>query len=103
MFGDDAAKAMMDLLSEVTPADLATRADLARVESSLGHRMDSLDERMDRFEERMDRFDARLEKFDDRLHDLHGAIREQTRHYILACSTSMFTVGALAFAAARLV
>lgn len=65
--------------------------------------MDRLEVRMDRLEERMDRFEGHLERFDDRLHDFHGALREQTRNFILASTGSMVTLAGLAFGAAALI
>ncbi len=72
---------------------------LVRLES----RMDGLDQRMDGFDQRMGRFERYMETFDGRFHDLHTALREQTRTFIIASSTSTLLVAGVAFAAARLV
>lgn len=92
VLGDNDAETMIELIPRGHPDDLATKGDIARLE-----------ERMDRFDERMDRFEEKMDRFDERLHDFHGALREQTRNFILASTGSMLTVGALAFAAASLV
>ena len=92
VLGENDARTMMQLLPPGDLGELATKPDVARLE-----------ERMDRFEERMDRFERSLERFDDWLHDFHGALREQTRSYIVASTASSLTVGALAFAAATLI
>jgi hypothetical protein len=89
---------MMQMLPPDNRA-LATREDIGGVEI----RIDRLEERMGRFEQRLDRFETSMERFDDRLHDFHGALRDQTRSFIVASTTSTLTVGALAFAAATLV
>ncbi len=89
-------RTMMQLLPPSDFGEIVTKDDLGRL-------MDRFEERMDRFEERMDRFEERMDRFDDRLHDFHGALRDQTRSFIVASTTSTLTVGALAFAAAALV
>jgi hypothetical protein len=43
-----------------------------------------------------------MDPFDARLHGFHQALRAQTRSFILASTTSMATLAAVAFAAARL-
>jgi hypothetical protein len=90
----------MQVLPSVPAASLSTKADV----EALGDRLlRELGARMDRFEERMDRFEARMDKFDDRLHGFHGELRTQVRRYLLAQADSLVTLGALAFAAARLI
>lgn len=86
-----------------TETDLATKSDMAHLESTFDERMDRFDERMDRFDERMDRFegrmdrfeirmdrlDARMERFEDKLDGFHGALREQTRTYMFTMTGVM--------------
>ena len=99
------------LMQELAPQDgVATKTDVADLRNQLDvrmegldARMDRLDARMDRLDARMDRLDARMDRFDDRLHDLHGAIREQTRHFILASTGTMVTLTGVAFGAAALI
>jgi hypothetical protein len=59
--------------------------------------------RMAGFEGRMDRLERHMERFDDRLHDLHGALREQTRHFILTSTGTMVALTGVAFGAAALI
>lgn len=114
------------LMQELAPQDgVATKADLVDVRTQLelridgvetrldsrmdslgnrmdglGDRMDGLDKRMDGLDKRMDRLDGHMDRFDDRFHDIHGAIREQTRHFILASTGTMVALaGALVGAA----
>jgi hypothetical protein len=51
----------------------------------------------------MDRLEHHMEKFDDRLHDLHGALREQTRTFVAASIGSMITLSIVAFGVAALI
>jgi hypothetical protein len=50
----------------------------------------------------MDRFEARMDRFDDRLDDFHGALREQTRVFVLGTTGAVLSAAALAFAAASI-
>ena len=109
VLSEDDAATMMQFL-QPDPQEIATRTDIHRLEGridGLDGRMDRLDRRMDRLEGRIDqlqeRFEERMDKFDDRLHDFHGALREQTRNFVLASTGSVVTVAALAFAAAALI
>ena len=108
------------LMQELAPQDgVATKADLVDVRTQLelridgvetrldsrmeglDSRMEGLDKRMDRLDKRMDRLDGHMDRFDDRFQDIHGAIREQTRHFILASTGTMVALaGALVGAAA---
>jgi len=92
VLGESDAMTMMQLLPPGDWDHIATKADISRLEG----RMEGLEGRMDGLERLMD-------KFDDRLHDFHGALREQTRNFILASTASVVTVGGLAFAAASLI
>ena len=85
VLGESDARTMVQLLPPGDWDHVATRADISRLEG----RMEGLGRSMD--------------KFDDRLHDFHGALREQTRNFILASTASVVTVGGLAFAAASLI
>ncbi len=95
------------LMQQLPPQDgLATRSDV----EALGVRIDGLDiriygldMRMAGVEGRMDRLERHMERFDDRLHDLHGALREQTRHFILASTGTMVALTGVAFGAAAFI
>jgi len=78
------------LMSRIpTETDLATKSDIAHLESRVEIRMDRFDERMDRFDERMDRFEKRMERFEDKLDGFHTALREQTRTTMLTMAGVM--------------
>ena len=105
VLGEDDSATMMQLMRP-DPEEIATRADIDRLElgmERLEARMDKLDGRMGKLDGRMDKLDGRMDKFDDRLHDFHGALREQTWNFVLASTGSVITVGGLAFAAAALI
>ena len=64
------------LMSRIpTETDLATKSDIAHLES--------------RVEIRMDRFDERMERFEDKLDGFHTALREQTRTTMLTMAGVM--------------
>jgi len=44
-----------------------------------------------------------MDRFDDRLHDLHGALREQTRVFVAASVGTMLTLSIVAFGATNLI
>lgn len=98
VLGESDARTMMQLLPPGDWDEVATRADISRLEG----RMEGFEGRMDRLEGRMEGFERSMDKFDDRLHDFHSALREQTRNFILASTASVVTLGGLAFAAASL-
>jgi hypothetical protein len=123
VIGDDHAATLMQYLPP-HPSDLATKSDLRELRTDLGHRMDvidqrvdginhrvdgidqrvdGIDQRVDGINHRVDGIDQRMERFDDRLHDLHGALREQTRVFIAASAGTMLTLSIVAFGATRLI
>jgi predicted nuclease with TOPRIM domain len=88
------------LMQQLPPTgEVATRSDMR----DLGDRMDRLEDRMDRLEDRMDRLESHMDRFDDRLHDFHGALREQTRIFVLASIGTMVTLAGIAFAAGAII
>jgi hypothetical protein len=102
VFGSRHAQTLMSYLPSDQPSELATKTDVAELGSRLDQRMDGLDQRMDGLDQRMDRIEQRMDKFDDRLHDLHGALREQTRTFVISSISSMVALAAAAFAAGSL-
>ena len=88
VLGSQHAQTLMSYLPSEKPTELATKTDVA----DLGARL----------EQRMDRIEGRMDKFDDRLHDLHGALREQTRTFVISSISSMVALAAAAFAAGSL-
>lgn len=95
VLGSEQAETLMAFLDSIPTDEVATASALSELRRYLEGRMDRLEERMDRLEERMDRFDDKLDGF-------HAALRDQTRNFILANTTSMATLALIAFGAARL-
>jgi hypothetical protein len=89
VLGNDHAATLMRYLPSDRADGLATSADVAALRLDLG-------ERMDRFEQRMDRFE-------DRMHDFHGALREQTRTFVISSIGTMVALAAAAFSAGALI
>lgn len=84
---------MKQLPPESTPA---TRPDIERIANHLR----AHDTRFDSLESRMDRVEHRMDRLDDRMHDLQGAMREQTRNYIVANAGLMVSLTLIAVGAA---
>jgi len=102
------------LMQQLPPeSGLATRSDIADLGAQIGDfagrvdnletRMHNLETRMDNLETRMERMERHMERFDDRLHDFHGALREQTRHFILASTGAMVVLTGVSLGAASLI
>jgi hypothetical protein len=88
------------LMQQLPPeSGLATRSDIA----DLGAQFGDLAGRVDNLETRMERMERHMERFDDRLHDFHGALREQTRHFILASTGAMVVLTGVSLGAASLI
>jgi hypothetical protein len=96
VLGNDHAATLMRYLPSDRADGLATSADVAALRLDLG-------ERMDRFEQRMDRFEQRMDRFEDRMHDFHGALREQTRTFVISSIGTMVALAAAAFSAGALI
>ncbi|MPZ52653.1 MAG: hypothetical protein GEU79_07955 [Acidimicrobiia bacterium] len=98
---------IMPQTSDITRTDIDDlSANIEIVKLRVGHledRMDRLEDRMDRLEDRMDRLETLMERFDDRLHDFHGELRQQTRTFVLASTSSAAIVAMVSFAAASLI
>ena len=98
------------LMQQLPPeSTIATRSDIAGLSSRLDRvdsRLDTIETRLDaletRLENRIDRLESRMDRLDDRMDGFHAALREQTRHFILASTGSMVTLTGVAFGAAAL-
>ena len=114
VFGEEPAATMFELLPPAG-VDVATKDDIARLETRLDGRIDGLEQRIDdRFEAQRREMDARFDAFDarlDRLRDevvatfrgeLVAAVSGQTRAIIVAVATAMFGLSGLALSLAQL-
>lgn len=106
------------LMQQLPPeSKVATSSDVAALSSqidvvstridSIDTRIDGIDTRIDGIEVRIEGFEVRMERrmdrFDDRLDDFHAALREQTRHFILASTGTMVALTGVAFGAAAMI
>ena len=82
VLGPEHASTLMTYLPTDKPA---TKSDIASLEL------------------RMDRIEARLNHYDVRFDNIHEAMRQQTRSFILATTGMMATLSAVAFGAAALI
>ena len=106
VLGSEPASILMQHLPSTD--DLATKSDvlalrediegLSRRVDGLEQRMDGLEQRMDGLEQRMDRLDGRMERLEDRMDAFHGALRDQTRQFILAMTGTMASFAAVVIA-----
>jgi chromosome segregation ATPase len=78
-----------DLKSDISELRTEVRSDLREMEQRLSVRMDGID--------------TRLNNHDQRFDNVHEAMRQQTRTFILATTGTMVTLSALAFGAAALI
>jgi hypothetical protein len=91
VFGDEAGITLMELLPPVGWADVATKHDVAHLETVINMRFEAADARMNGFEIRLDRVEARLD-------ELSREIRAQTWKMM----TLMIAVVGVVIAAVRL-
>lgn len=94
LLGPDRAGALMSLLPPVGWADVATRHDLAALQTSLQHELRS--EVATLRTEMNGRIDGLEVRF-------HQELTQATRTMVFSLTSSVFVVGSLAFAAASLV
>jgi hypothetical protein len=108
--GEEAAVTMFELLPPPS-TDLATAADLARLEAQVDARFEQVDARFAqvdaRFDQLEDRFDRKLDALRDELvavfrGELVTAVAGQTRAMLVAVVTTTAAVGGLALALAQL-
>jgi hypothetical protein len=126
--GEEAAGTMFELLPP-PQTDLATTADLERLERKMEHRFELVDQRFEQVDQRFEhlerRFDERFQQVDDRFTwlqrelearidgardellaafrgELVTAVAGQTRAMLIAVVTTVAAVGGLALAMAQL-
>ena len=110
VLGPDEAAILMEHLPPVGWADVATKRDLDALDAGIRHELAANRREHDALEAANRREHDALEAANRREHDLihqdieglRGDILHQTRTMVLALSTALVSVGALAFAAARL-
>jgi hypothetical protein len=91
--GPEAAETLMGLMPPVGWADMATRDDLRQLEDRINGRFESLGADLRGEMQRM-----RADILQTLVHETHA----QFRNLVVLCSSMVFAVAGLAFAAARL-
>ena len=107
VLGPDHASTLMTYLPTEQPA---TKSDISDLKSAVRDIKTDISElKADlrgtelRLSQRMDGIDLRLTNHDLRFDNVHEALRQQTRTFILATTGTMVTLSALAFGAAALI
>jgi hypothetical protein len=107
VLGPEHASTLMIYLPTEQPATKSDITDLKSVikgvRAEISGLKSDLRETEQRFNQRMDGIDRRLMDHDLRFDNIHEAIRQQTRAFILATTATMVTLSALAFGAAALI
>lgn len=107
VLGPDHASTLMIYLPTEQPATKSDITDLKSVTKGVRAEISGLKtdlrETEQRFNQRIDGIDRRLMDHDLRFDNIHEAIRQQTRAFILATTATMVTLSALAFGAAALI
>ena len=93
VLGPEPASILMQHLPSID--DLATKSDVLALRSDV----QDLARRVDGLEQRMDGLDVRMERLEERMDSFHGALREQTRQFILAMVGTMASFAAVVIAA----
>lgn len=96
----DVKSAVRDLKSDIVELRTELKSDISELRTELKSDLRDMEQRLS---VRMDGIDTRLNNHDQRFDNVHEAMRQQTRTFILATTGSMVTLSALAFGAAALI
>lgn len=77
---------------------LATKADFAALIERLDSRFDAIDFRFDVIDSRVDRLEGHMVRFEDKLDGFHGALRDQSRTYMVTMTGVMASFAAVIIA-----
>lgn len=81
----------------------ATKSDIHEVKSDLRELKSEVRESETRLSQRIDGIETRLNHYDVRFDNIHEAMRQHTRSFILATTGMMVTLSAVAFGGAALI
>ena len=96
LLGDEEGITLMELLPPVGWADVATKQDLATLETRMDARFERIDARFDRIETR---FDARLDVFDQKLESLEHKMNATLHRELRSQTWKLFALVAAAMSA----
>ena len=89
-----------ELKSDILGLRSELKADISELRSELKSELREMEHRWNL---RMDGVEVRLNNHDQRFDNVHEAMRQQTRTFVLATTGSMVTLSAVAFGAAALI
>jgi chromosome segregation ATPase len=89
-----------ELKTDISELRTELKTDISELRTELKSDLREMEQRLS---VRMDGVDTRLNNHDQRFDNVHEAMRQQTRTFILATTGTMVTLSALAFGAAALI
>jgi chromosome segregation ATPase len=96
----DISELRTELKTDISELRTELKTDISELRTELKSDLREMEQRLS---VRMDRIDTRLNNHDQRFDNVHEAMRQQTRTFILATTGTMVTLSALAFGAAALI
>jgi chromosome segregation ATPase len=96
----DISELRTELKTDISELRTELKTDISELRTELKSDLREMEQRLS---VRMDGIDTRLNNHDQRFDNVHEAMRQQTRTFILATTGTMVTLSALAFGAAALI
>jgi uncharacterized protein YdhG (YjbR/CyaY superfamily) len=96
----DISELRTELKTDISELRTELKTDISELRTELKSDLREMEQRLS---VRMDGVDTRLNNHDQRFDNVHEAMRQQTRTFILATTGTMVTLSALAFGAAALI
>jgi uncharacterized protein YdhG (YjbR/CyaY superfamily) len=96
----DISELRTELKADISELRTELKTDISELRTELKSDLREMEQRLS---VRMDGVDTRLNNHDQRFDNVHEAMRQQTRTFILATTGTMVTLSALAFGAAALI
>jgi chromosome segregation ATPase len=96
----DISELSTELKTDISELRTELKTDISELRTELKSDLREMEQRLS---VRMDGVDTRLNNHDQRFDNVHEAMRQQTRTFILATTGTMVTLSALAFGAAALI
>jgi chromosome segregation ATPase len=96
----DISELRTELKTDISELRTELKTDISELRTELKSDLREMEQRLS---VRMDGVDTRLNNHDQRFDNVHEAMRQQTRTFILTTTGTMVTLSALAFGAAALI